>query len=256
MMKLCLADIDLNADAGESFGRYTLGDDEALMRLVTSVSVACGWHAGDPGVIRQTLALARAAGVSVGAHPSYPDLQGFGRRAMAMAPRELTDAVIYQVAAVAGLAAAEGVRVRHVKPHGALYNTASRDPAQARAIVAGIRSVDPHLLVYAPPGSCLAAAAEEAGLAVVAEGFADRAYEDDGGLAPRHLPGSVLTDPEAVAARAVTWARSGQVATRAGANLTLPVRTLCVHGDTTGAALLAARLRQALEEAGVRVRAV
>lgn len=248
-----IAEIDLNADAGESFGRYTLGDDEAVMRSVTSVSVACGWHAGDPCVIRRTVALARAAGVCVGAHPSYPDLQGFGRRAMAMSPDELTDGVIYQVAAVGGLAAAEGVALHHVKPHGALYNVACRDTAVARAIVRGVVAVDRRLVMYAPPGSRLAEAAATAGLDVVAEGFADRAYEVDGSLVDRSRPGSVLHDREAIAARVAAWMQSGTVPAAGGALLPLRVRTICVHGDTPGAAETCAAIRHALASIGVRV---
>jgi 5-oxoprolinase (ATP-hydrolysing) subunit A len=249
-----IAEVDLNADAGESFGRYTLADDEALMRSVTSVSIACGWHAGDPGVIRRTVALARAAGVSVGAHPSYPDLQGFGRRAMVLSPDELTDGVIYQVSAVAGLAAAEGVALSHVKPHGALYNTACRDTAVARAIARGIVAVDRSLAIFAPPDSPLAEAAATVGLAVVAEGFADRAYEADGSLMDRSNPGAVLHDREAIAARVAAWMQSGMVPAAGGARLSLRVQTICVHGDAPGASETCAAIRHALVSAGVRVR--
>lgn len=254
-MPAAITSIDLNADAGESFGRYTLGDDERLMRVVTSVSVACGWHAGDPGVIRHTIAMAAAAGAAVGAHPSFPDLQGFGRREMQMAHGDLRDAVIYQVAAVAGLAAAEGVRLRHVKAHGALYNMACRAPEVADAVVEGIRAVDRGLAIYALPHSALVRAASAAGLTVVAEGFADRNYEADGSLTPRTMPDAVLHDPQAAAARARRWLESGRLTTRSGVSLHLAVQTLCVHGDTDGAVALAAAVRHALEDARIRVAA-
>lgn len=245
--------VDLNADAGESFGRYALGDDRQVMQAVTSVSIACGWHAGDPGVIRATLAMAREAGVAVGAHPSFPDLQGFGRREMQMTDAELENGVIYQVAAVAGLAAAEGLRLAHVKPHGALYNLACRDVRVASAVASAVAMVDRRLSVYALPASALAHAAEGAGLRVVSEGFADRQYEDDGTLTPRTLANAVLTDPDAVAARAAQWMISGTIATRTGASLPLHIETLCLHGDTPGAAVTAAALRRALESSGVLV---
>ena len=252
-MPLAISAVDLNADVGESFGRYQLGDDRRLLRVVTSASVACGWHAGDPGVIRATLALAREAGVSVGAHPSFPDRQGFGRRELQMAPAELRDAVIYQVAAVAGMAAVEGVRLRHVKAHGALYNMACRDRQVAAAIVEAVVSLDRTLAIYALPASALADAAQQAGLAVMPEGFLDRAYEADGSLTPRGRPGAVIEQPDVAAARAVDWMRTGTVVTRTGEQIALPVKALCVHGDTDGAVALATAVRQALEAAGVQL---
>lgn len=250
-MALAIPSIDLNADAGESFGRYTLGDDAGLMRVATSVSVACGWHGGDPRIIRTTIGLARDAGVSVGAHPSFPDLQGFGRRELQMAPDELRDAVIYQVAAVAGLAAAEGVRLHHVKPHGALYNMACRDPRPAEAIVDAVTSFDRTLAMYCLPGSALARAAAAAGLVVVPEGFLDRRYEADGTLTPRTHPAAVILDADEAARRALHWMQTGMLEARTGEPLALPVAALCVHGDTAGAVGLAATVRAALEGAGV-----
>lgn len=252
-MPLAISAVDLNADVGESFGRYQLGDDRRLLRVVTSASVACGWHAGDPGVIRATLALAREAGVSVGAHPSFPDRQGFGRRELQMAPDELRDAVIYQVAAVAGMAAVEGVRLHHVKAHGALYNMACRDRQVAAAIVEAVASLDRTLAIYALPASTLADAAQQAGLAVMPEGFLDRTYEADGSLTPRGRPGAVIELPDVAAARAVDWMRTGTVVTRTGEQIALPVKALCVHGDTDGAVALATAVRQALEAAGVHL---
>lgn len=254
-MPLAIPFIDLNADAGESFGRYTLGDDAGLMRVATSVSVACGWHAGDPRVIRTTIALARDAGVSVGAHPSFPDLQGFGRREMQMAPGDLRDAVIYQVAAVAGLAAAEGVQLHHVKPHGALYNMACRDPRLAEAIVDAVASFDRALAIYGLPGSALMRGAATAGLPVMPEGFVDRQYEADGALTPRTHPDAVIHDADEAARRALHWMQTGALVARTGERLSLPVAALCVHGDTFGAVALAARVRETLEAAGVLVAA-
>lgn len=248
-----ISHIDLNADAGESFGRYTLGDDAALLRVVSSVSVACGWHAGDPGVIRRTIAMARDAGVSVGAHPGFPDLQGFGRREMHMAPDDVRDAVIYQVSAVAGLAAAEGVTLQHVKPHGALYNMACRDGSLAEAIAAAVASVDRALAVYGLPDSALVEAAAAAGLRVMPEGFLDRQYEADGSLTPRTVAGAVIDDPDEGARRALTWMQTGALEARTGERLSLRVAGLCVHGDTPGAAALVGAVRRTLEAAGVRV---
>src|SRR5215216_4173192 len=174
--------IDLNSDLGESFGRWTLGSDPDLMRTITSANVACGFHAGDPGVMRSTVRLARAAGVAVGAHPGLPDLAGFGRRKMAVSPEEVEDMVLYQVGAIAAIAAAEGVRLQHVKPHGALYNMAVKDAALAAAIAHAVRAIDARLLLFALPGTELEGAALTAGLRVAREGFADRAYESDGSL--------------------------------------------------------------------------
>src|SRR5690606_11269918 len=190
---------------GESYGRYHLGDDAQLLRVVTSASIACGWHAGDPGVIRATLAMAREAGVSVGAHPSLPDRQGFGRREMQLPPDEICDAVIYQVGALAGMAAVEGVRLTHVKAHGALYNMACRDTDVAGAIVEAVTSLDPGLAVYALPESALAHLAAAAGLTVMAEGFLDRQYEADGTLTPRSMPDAVVDAADVAAARALRW---------------------------------------------------
>lgn len=249
-------DIDLNADVGESFGAWTLGDDAELIPHVTSVNVACGFHAGDPGIMRETVALARAHGVVVGGHPGFPDLAGFGRREMRMTPRALQDAVIYQIGALAGVAAAQGVRLRHVKPHGALYTMASRDRETAAAIARAVASVDASLALVGLAGSVLLDAGREAGLAVAGEAFADRSYEPDGRLSPRATPGSVLTDPEAIAARAVAMVRERQVMATDGSMIPIEPDTLCVHGDTPGAGVVARRLRQALRDAGIRVRAL
>lgn len=248
--------IDLNADLGESFGPWPMGHDEALMRAITSANVACGFHAGDPGVMRATVALAKTHGVAVGAHPGFPDLGGFGRREMQCTPQEVEDFTVYQVAALAGVSAAQGVRLQHVKAHGALYNMACRDRALADAIARATASVDRSLVLLGLPGSELLRAGERAGLRVAAEVFADRAYEPDGSLASRRKPGSVIHDPAAVVARAVRMVRNRDVVATDGSTITLDADTMCVHGDTPGAADLASAIRSALEASGVTVGAL
>ena len=247
--------VDLNADVGESFGAFSIGCDRGLMSSITSASVAAGLHAGDPSVLRATIRLAAANGVAVGAHPGFPDLVGFGRREMRLSPGEVEDLVLYQVAAVGGVAAAEGVRLQHVKPHGALYNMAARDARLADAIVRAVVSFDAALVLFGPPESQLSRAGRAAGLRVAAEGFADRAYAPDGSLAPRHMPGAVIDDSETVVARAIRMVTEGTVTATDGSVLTMMVDTLCVHGDTPGADHLAARPRRRLEAAHVTVAA-
>lgn len=250
-----VATIDLNADVGESLGPWPMGADDALVPLVTSVNVACGFHAGDPAGIRATIRLALAAGASVGAHPGYPDLVGFGRRAMALSPEDLEASVLYQVAAVAGIARAEGGVLRHVKPHGAMYHRVAADEAMARAFVTAVARVDASLAVVGPPGSVLLRVATEAGLRALAEGFADRVYEPDGRLRSRDLPGALHHDPARAAAQAVSIARDGTVAASDGSRVAVAATTLCIHGDTPGAPVIAAAVRAALEAAGIEVRA-
>ncbi len=245
--------IDLNADLGESFGVWRLGDDEALLHVVTSANLACGFHAGDPLTIRRACALAVAGGVTIGAQVSYQDLTGFGRREMVVPPEELEAGILYQIAAVDGVARAEGGQVRYVKPHGALYNRAVWDPVQAEAIAAAVRSYDRGLPVLTLPGSALADAADGAGLSVIGEAFADRAYNPDGTLVARGLPGAVLTDPAAVAARVTSLVTSGTVNAADGSAVRLAARSLCVHGDTPGAVTLARAVRAAIEAAGVEL---
>jgi 5-oxoprolinase (ATP-hydrolysing) subunit A len=232
--------LDLNADLGEGFGRWSLTDDEALLGIVTSANVACGFHAGDAITMRRVAELAAARGVSIGAHVAYADLAGFGRRAIAMPPDELEADVLYQLGALEACCHAAGTRVRYVKPHGALYTTAARDEETAAAVVAGVRAFG-ELPILTLPGSTLAAAAATAGLPAVDEGFADRAYADDGSLVPRGTPGAVLSDPGEIDRQAVALADR--------------VRSLCVHGDTPGAVGTATRLREVLERAGVSVEA-
>lgn len=248
--------IDLNADIGESFGIYRLGDDRALVRSVTSVNIACGFHAGDPGVMRRTVRLAMEARVALGAHPGFPDLQGFGRRDLDLSPREIEDLVLYQVAALAGVAAAEGTRPRHVKPHGALYNMAARNREVAGAVVAGIAAFDRSLVVVGLPESHLTTAATRSGLRSAAEAFADRAYRPDGSLVPRHIAGAVIDDPSVVLERALRLVRAGEVAAIDGSVISIHADTICVHGDTPNAPTIAAELRRGLEEAGIFVAAL
>ena len=245
--------IDLNADLGESFGAWRLGDDKALLAIVSSANIACGFHAGDPLTIRRACAGAVARGVTIGAQVSYRDLAGFGRREMVVPPEELTAEVLYQIAALDGIARAEGARVGYVKPHGALYNRCVRDPVQAAAVVAAVSAYDPGLPVLALPGSETVKAAADAGLTVVAEAFADRAYRADGTLVPRGQPGAVISDPDRAAARAASMATGHALESEDGQRVEVRARSICVHGDTPGAVALARAVRDALERAGVRV---
>src|SRR5207249_9117537 len=208
--------IDINSDMGESFGAYTIGRDAGLMKSITSANVAAGFHGGDPSVLRDTIRLAKAHGVAVGAHPGFPDLVGFGRRDLNVTPREAEDFVLYQIAAVAGVAWAEGVKVQHVKPHGALFNMAVRNAELATAIARAIAAIDRSLILFGLPGSEILNAGRAAGLRVAAEVFADRAYEPDGSLASRRKPGSVIHDPEAVVARAVRMIKERSVVALGG----------------------------------------
>ena len=248
--------VDLNCDMGESFGAWRMGADAAVMPSITSANIACGFHAGDPGVMRETVRLAVDAGVAVGAHPGYPDLAGFGRRDLHVSARELEDMLVYQIAALAGFARAAGVELKHVKAHGALYNMAARDRRLSDAIARAVLSFDSSLVLFGLAGSVMLAAGRDAGLRVAAEGFADRMYEPDGSLTPRSRPGAVVEDPADVARRAVRMVRDGAVITSAGSVLPLQIDTICVHGDTPGADVSARELRRALTEAGIVVRAV
>lgn len=245
--------IDLNCDMGESFGRYRLGNDAAMLDVVTSANIACGLHAGDPVVMRETVALAASRGVAIGAHPGYPDLQGFGRRAMQLAPAELEAFLLYQLGALTSFARLAGVPLTHVKPHGALYNQAAADPDIAAAIARAVAAFDPRLIVVTLPESALKLAALGAGLRVALEGFADRAYQANGALAPRERSGAVIHDPDVAVARAIRMVTQGEVETIEGKVIPLRVDTLCVHGDTPNAAELAQSLRQALQKASIRL---
>jgi UPF0271 protein len=247
--------VDLNSDLGEGFGAWTLGDDLALLDVVTSANVACGFHAGDPRTMERTVAAAAERGVVIGAQVSYPDLVGFGRRQMEVAPADLSADVLYQLGALEAFCRVAGTAVRYVKPHGALYNRTVADPVQAGAVVAAVRLYDPSLPVLTLPGSALARAAQAAGVPVVAEGFADRAYAADGALVPRGEPGAVIDDETEVVRRAVRMVVDGRVAGHAGGEVELRVASLCVHGDTPGAARLAQAVREGLETAGATLQA-
>lgn len=231
---------DLNCDVGESFGAWPMGSDAEIMRHVTSANIACGFHAGDPSVMRKTVAIAVEHGVAIGAHPGFPDLAGFGRRRMQLSAAEVYDLVVYQVGALMGVAASQGARARHVKPHGALYNMAAEDRVLADAIARAVRDVDATLLLFGLAGSALLEAARVVGLRAVGEAFPDRGYAADGSLLPRSHADAVVRDPREAAVRAVQMAREG-----AG--------TLCIHGDAPGAVQIARAVREALDQAEVQV---
>lgn len=243
--------MDLNADLGESFGRWTLGDDDAMLTVVSSANIACGFHAGDPLTLRDTCAAAARRGVVVGAQVSYRDLAGFGRRFVDATPAELTADLIYQIGALDGLCRAAGTRVRYVKPHGALYNTAVHHEGHARAVVDAVAAYDPALPVLGLPGSLLLRRAEQAGLRPVAEAFADRGYRPDGTLVPRSDPGAIVS--EGVAERMVRLAVDGELVAVDGSVLRVVADSICTHGDTPGAVALAREVRDALEGAGVEI---
>jgi UPF0271 protein len=247
--------IDLNADLGEGFGRWRLGDDEALLNVVTSANVACGFHAGDPSIMRRVCAEAVTRGVRVGAQVGYRDLAGFGRRAMDYDPDELTAEVLYQLGALDTFARAAGDRVRYVKPHGALYNRIVHDEVQAAAVVDAVRTFNASLPLLGLPGSAVLRLAADAGLAGVAEAFADRAYTADGRLVPRGVQGAVIDDPSLVRSRCVAFATGAPVSSLDGTPVRIVARSVCLHSDTPGAAALAASVRVALREAGVPVEA-
>jgi len=248
------AHIDLNADVGEGFGAWAMGPDADLLALVTSVNVACGFHAGDPAVMDRTVAAAARARVALGAHPGYPDLRGFGRLAMAVPPEEVETDVLYQVGALMAFARSHGTRVAHVKPHGALYNQAARDQRLARAVARGTARADPDLILVGLASSAMREAAEAEGLRFAAEAFADRAYQEDGSLRPRTMPEAVITDPRAAAVQAVAIARDGEVRSANGASVRVAADTLCLHGDNPSALANARAVRAALLAAGIALR--
>ena len=247
-------EIDLNSDLGESLGAWSMGDDAAMLDIVSSANVACGFHAGDPAGILATLKAAQARGVAEGAHVAYPDLIGFGRRAMDVASSDLVADVIYQIGALQGLAQAAGTSIGYVKPHGALYNTIAHDSAQARDVIAAIRAVDANLALVALAGSPLVRWAQDAGLRVVAEAFADRAYTPQGTLVSRREPGAVLHDSALVASRMLRLVRDGVVEAVDGSLASVQAQSICVHGDSPGAVAMARAVRAALEADGIAVR--
>jgi UPF0271 protein len=243
--------LDLNADLGESFGPWRMGQDEALLELVTSANIACGFHAADPDVMADTVRLAVARGIAIGAHPSLPDRQGFGRRAMALSPAEIHNLVLYQIGALAGFARATGACLSHVKPHGALYHQAAADPEPASAIAHAVRAFDPALMLVGLAGSCLIDAGLAAGLRVAREGFADRRYEADGTLTPRHHPDALIRDPAESVAQVLRMVERGEVIARDGTAIPVSVDTICLHGDTPEAVSFARRLRRELTARGI-----
>lgn len=247
--------IDLNADLGEGFGRWHLTDDEELLSVVTSANVACGFHAGDAATMRRVCEQAAGRGVRIGAQVSYRDLAGFGRRSMDVPPDELASEVAYQIGALEVFARAAGTRVSYVKPHGALYNRVVHDEDQARAVVDGILLADHTLPVLGLPGSRFLEVAGKAGLPVVTEAFADRAYTPQGTLVPRGSEGAVITEADTVVERSVGMALTGSVTAQDGRRIDVRARSLCLHGDTPGAVALARQVRARLEAAGVRVEA-
>lgn len=243
--------VDLNADLGESYGAWRIGADAELLPLITSANVACGFHAGDPQVIAQTVALAKRHGVKVGAHPGYPDRQGFGRRAMALSPAEIQTDLLYQIGAIAAFCRAEGVPLHHVKPHGALYNRAEVDRTAADAIAEAVWTFDPGLILYAPPGSQLQKAGEVRGLAVWCEVFADRGYRADGTLVPRSEPGALHTDAAVAEAQVMQMLTEGSVTAVTGERVPVRAETVCLHGDGAHALAFARRLRERLTQEGL-----
>jgi UPF0271 protein len=245
--------IDLNSDVGESFGRWQLGDDEAILAVVTSANVACGFHAGDASTLRATCTHAVAQGVTIGAQVGYRDLAGFGRRFIDMDPTELADDVVYQIGALEALARVAGGRLRYVKPHGALYNAVVHHADQARAVVAAVRAYDPDLPVLGLPGSELLAECERAGLRAVREAFADRAYTAEGTLVPRSEDGAVLHDPAEVADRVLRMVTDGSLVAADGSTVSVEAESVCVHGDSPGAVAMAAEVRARLTAAGVEI---
>ncbi len=245
--------IDLNSDMGESFGAYTIGADEEILRWVTSANVACGWHGGDPQVMRQTVARAKASGVAVGAHPSYPDLLGFGRRPMQITRQEARDYMLYQIGALRGFVEAAGLTLQHVKPHGAIYNVAVKDRELSRGIAEGVKDAGGDLILVGLPDSEILKAGQDMGLRVAREAFGDRAYNEDGTLVSRKIAGSLITDPDRVAERVIGLTQ-GRVVAITGKEIRFQADTICLHGDTPGAGTIARRVRERLEKEGVQVR--
>ncbi|MBD8505924.1 LamB/YcsF family protein [Hoyosella sp. G463] len=246
--------IDLNCDLGESYGTWTIGDDSAMLGVVTSANIACGFHAGDPRTLLDTCTAAAAGGVTIGAQVSYPDLAGVGRRFIDIAPPDLEADVLSQLGALDGLARASGSRIRYVKPHGALYNAVVHHEEQARAVIAAVARYDPGLIVLCLPGSALHEHARSVGLRTVSEAFADRAYHDDGTLVSRREEGSVLHDPGAIADRALQLVHEGTITSINGKAVAISAESLCVHGDTPGAVGIARAVREALSGQGIDVR--
>lgn len=245
--------IDLNSDLGEAFGPWPMGDDQAMLQLVSSANIACGFHAGDPLVMHRTVKAALAAGVGIGAHPGYPDLQGFGRRPMALSTPEIEALMAYQIGALKGIAAACGAVLGHVKPHGALNNLAAQDITVARAVAQGIHQTDPRLIFLAPAGSAMVTAGREVGLAVAQEVFADRNYDDHGNLVPRSRMDAMVHDPRQAAENVLRMVTRGVLRSVNGTDIACQAQSVCVHGDDPAAVELARILRQSLTDAGISI---
>jgi UPF0271 protein len=250
-----LKTIDLNCDMGESYGAWKMGNDAEVMRYITSANIACGFHGGDPATIRKTVALALERGVAIGAHPSLPDLQGFGRRVMQIKPQEMYDLVVYQAGAVEAFARAAGAKLHHVKCHGALYNMAATDEALSEAMVRAVKDLGSDIMLYALSRSRTCEAAKNAGIRVAGEVFADRGYADDGTLAPRDLPGGLIEDPGQAVKQALAMIEQGYVTSLSGRRVPVAADTLCLHGDQPGAVAFAKALRQAFSEKGISIAA-
>ena len=248
-----MAQVDLNCDLGESFGAYTIGLDDQVIPHVTSVNIACGAHAGDPSVMRNTVRCAHAAGVAIGAHPGYPDLMGFGRRALAMSPNDVYASILYQVGALAAFAKAEGAQLHHVKPHGALYNAAAKDATLAQAIAQAVKDFDDQLILVGLAGSESITAAQNVGLRTASEFFADRAYQENGALVPRTQANAVITDKQKAIERTLRAVKEGVVESENGTVIPIAADTICIHGDNPAAVAFAAEIHAALEAAGVTV---
>lgn len=245
--------VDLNSDLGESFGNYTIGMDEEILKFVSSANVACGWHAGDPMVMEKTVALAKEFGTAVGAHPGFPDRMGFGRRNMAVTPEEAKAYVKYQLGALQAFAKAHGVKIQHVKPHGALYNMAAVDEKLAKAMCEAVYEVDKDIIFMGLAGSRMITAAEETGLKAASEVFADRAYNDDGTLVSRKLPGAVIKDKELAIKRVVRMVKEGRVESINGKDIDIKADSICVHGDNPKALEFVKNIRETLEKEGVTI---
>ena len=246
--------VDLNCDLGESFGAYKIGMDEEIIPLITSANVACGFHAGDSNVMAKTVALCKQYGTAVGAHPGFKDLEGFGRRNLAVSPQEAKNDIIYQVGALKAFCRAEGIKLHHVKPHGALYNMAAKDEKLARDICKGIHCIDPKLPVLAPGSSAMVYAAKEIGLPFICEVFADRAYMPDGTLVPRKQPGAMIEDEDEAVARVLRMVTEGKVRAIDGTDIAVQADSICVHGDNKKALDFVKKIRSALIEAGVEIK--
>ncbi|WP_278675537.1 5-oxoprolinase subunit PxpA [Acidaminococcus fermentans] len=247
--------VDMNSDLGESFGNYKLGMDDKILEIVTSANIACGFHAGDPSVMKKTVALAVKNGAALGAHPGYPDLVGFGRRKMDIAPSDVYNMVVYQVGALAAFAKAVGTRLQHVKPHGAMYNMAAKDAKLAEAIAQAVYDVDKDLILYAQGGTESIKAAEKIGLRTASEVFADRSYQDDGTLTPRSQPGAMITDEEKSIAQVPSMVLEGKVTALSGKVIPVKADSICLHGDGPKALVFANKIRSVLLENGVKVAA-